>query len=129
VSAQSCAEPVDEQSHGVDGEASCGDVHRHLGEMQRCKLEQPVAVVRDDILWRGGRELLGELAKLFLGRFAFDGAAVSLGCVVPRRAGRGRAGRRTATARFVRRPLGGARLVRSGDLVLSTRCPKAAHGC
>jgi len=68
VLTKSVAEPVHEQAEGVDREACLLELRRLLGQVQSRELEEPVAMVRHYVLCRGGRQMLGDLEQLFLGR-------------------------------------------------------------
>ena len=65
--AETLAEPVDEQAEGVDRQTRLVELGRLLGEVKCRELEQPVAMVRDHVLGRGGGELAGDLDQLLLG--------------------------------------------------------------
>jgi hypothetical protein len=97
-----------------------------LGEVEGRQLEQAVAVIGDDVFHRRLGELAGELAQFLLAGLRFVGLAAGAA------AGRLSAGGGASRGRLPgSRPpaAGGARVFGPGDLVLTVRCPEAAHGC
>ena len=65
--AETVTEPVDQETEGVDRQSRLVELRWLLGEVQGCKLEQPIAVVRDHILRRGSSKMLCHFQQLLLG--------------------------------------------------------------
>jgi hypothetical protein len=125
VGAEPASETLYDESHGIDSQASGVKARGLLRQVERCELEQAIAVIGDDVLGRGGRELTRQLPQLSVCR-----PAVGAGCRQIRRPGRPkpRVSRARARAAIAARGLRTG-LARPRDLVLTVGCPEAAHGC
>ena len=126
--AETVPEPVHQEPEGVDRQSRLVELGWLLGEVQGRELEEPIAVVRDDVLRRGGGKVLGHLLQLLLGSPLLLAHRGRLGA---RRAGRGGIGLRVS--RLTRRSRAGGccrpgrGFARPRHAMFPFWCPQAAH--
>lgn len=94
---ETVAEPLDQETECIYRQPCLVELRWLLGEVQGCKLEQPVAMVRHDVLNWGSCKVLGYLEQLLLGLrlLLARSVHVTVGTTACRRLGRrpGRTGR------------------------------------